>query len=451
MDIKSWIAGIFGFRAERNASPTDRRKLLREFVYLDEVSLRSLLSSQTGEVTEGKSEQRTEGEQIGADGTIGIQAPFFSKGELASRYQTSNSSTLQTSRKATVQSWFRELHALPDLQLIKVDCVAPSVVDIDDLLVIKDKSIVAESADLTRGQLVEFRVILGSDPVFHLGTMATEFSGIVEGSPEMFVGNDGIRKLNEFQPINNALQRLMAGLIPIRAEAVDYVTMEIDGGTYMVHRDVAARLDVPTRGLEIVGVTEHLAYWKDIRRVLFSRAEFTILARIARTGLQEKWTPVKLVDLFRVVAPDFDEQLNLASKNPFSRTIGGVNVCVNDLQLGKALTLYSASLLSVKNEPLSPQQLEKLDEEITQLQSRGGTASGQREAFREIYQLVAEMVSIDIGPIEDAALREQARASSGLNLFPMASNATVTVGGSEPEADGPAPLLLDVEIVAIYW
>ena len=151
---------------------------------------------------------------------------------------------------------------------------------------------------LQRGKLVEFRVRLGADPVFHLGTMVSEFTAMAEDYPDMFAAGGGLTTLREVQPINKILQRLLAGLVPIRATAVDHVVAEIEGIEYVVHREVIKGLDLRTRPLEIVGVTEQEAYWKDLRRVLFSDAEFTALARISRPGLHDSWTPVKLADLF---------------------------------------------------------------------------------------------------------------------------------------------------------
>jgi hypothetical protein len=428
---------------------TDRP--LREFVYLDEVSLRSLLSSQTGEVTDTLSEQRGEGLQVGIDGTAGYSIPVLSKAELTSRYQTSNSSSLQTSRKATVQSWFGELHARSGLRLIEMGHLPEQVTSAEDLVSIENRSILAPAPELTRGALVEFKVRLSADPVFHLGTMVSEFSSIVEESPEMFAGNEISRQLKEFQPVNKALQRMLAGLIPIRCDALEYVVIEIDNIEYIVQKESLSGIEIAQRPLQIVGVTEHVAYWKDLRRVLFSDVEFTILGRISRTGIQNSWNAIKLGDLFRAIAPDWDEKINIASLAPFTGNTGGVTVKINEIQLGEALRHYRDEFLQLSNQSLSSDQEGELDDEIIRLQSRTMTVSDQRSAFHVVHDFLTAQLGqlVDLSAASD--MRANARQKSGLSLFPAQSADTVTIGGTQPPNDELEARLLDIEVVAIYW
>src|SRR5699024_8684833 len=141
------------------------RPPLREFVYLDEVSLRSLLSSQKGEMTDSTSESSAEAVQAEVSAALGANPGLVAKAELSSRFQTSNSSTIQTSRKATVQSWFKELHSLPGIRLIETVQPKGPAEDLETLESTRDTSLLAQSGALRRGALVEFRVRLKADPV----------------------------------------------------------------------------------------------------------------------------------------------------------------------------------------------------------------------------------------------------------------------------------------------
>lgn len=452
MGLIRWVANRIPWLRRRSVAGGIGARQLREFVYLDEVSLRSLLSSQTGEVTDTRSEQLVEGSQINIDSAVGFKAPGFSKADFGSRYQTSNSSTLQTSRKATVQSWFGELHRIDGLRLVEPGHARPAAADEAELLAIEDKSALIATSDLQRGALVEFRVRLRADPIFHLGTMMTEFAGIADETPEMFGGSGALQQLAGFMPINRVLQRFLAGLIPIRCEALEHVVAEIGDVEYIVRKDSVAGLALPTRPLEIVGVTEHLAYWKDLRRVLFSDAEFTILGRVARTGLQDIWTAIKLGDLFRVIAPDFDEQIATASKIPFGSAGGGTSVNVNELALRHALYDYRDRFLATSAATLSADQDSRLTMEIERLLPRASSATGQRSAFQVIHDILTADTASVVKPTDDSLMRGQSRNISGLSLFPAMSNATITIGGDGPIAEqAPPARLLDVEVVAIYW
>ena len=250
---KRWRSRVRAEKVRAKRPPTP----LREFVYLDEVSLRSLLSSQTGEMTESKSEQVLDALTAEVNTKIAADAQV-AKAELTSKFQTTNSNTLQTSRKATVQSWFRELHDLPGLRLIELRTDVVAAKDLEALTLNADTSVVAPTTTLSRGALAEFRVRLSADPVFHLGTMVSELSGMVEDYPDMISASDAKVKFKEFEPVSKILQRLLAGLIPVRGRALDYRVVVIAGVEYVVHRQASAGLGLEERPLEIVGLPSTL-------------------------------------------------------------------------------------------------------------------------------------------------------------------------------------------------
>jgi hypothetical protein len=426
---------------------------LREFIYLDEVSLRSLLSSQTGEMTESISNQTANSFDAEVGSSISAGVPQISNAELTSRFQTSNSSTLQTSRKATVQSWFREFYKRPKLRVVEPQRDVPSESSPEELIRNENKSVCIQSEQLQRGELVEFRVKLSPDPIFHLGTMVSEFSGMAEDFPGMFAENNALETLKQMQPVNRILQRLLAGLIPVKAEAIDYVVVEVGNIEYVVHRDAVSGLGLKEKPLVIVGVTEHLAYWKDIRRVLFSEAEFTILSRISRSGLQTSWTPVKLADLFRDLVPGLVEQINTASQNPATIPSSTNEVSVNaDERLFNTLLLYKSELLQETGAKISKEQDTQVDEKIRSLLPLTASVTEQRAAFSAVKAIVANFVEVAITPSEDLELREKSRQLSGLPLFPQISvNQQPTTNQPVMPRVEDDQRLLDVDFVAIYW
>ncbi|PPH54183.1 hypothetical protein [Rathayibacter sp. AY1E2] len=100
MSTASWWQRLFLRKPDvvPNQTTADpKRPDLREFVYLDEVSLSSLLSSQNGEVADSKSDQASQGSEASIDAIAGVSPGVIAKAEITSRYQTNNSSTIQTS------------------------------------------------------------------------------------------------------------------------------------------------------------------------------------------------------------------------------------------------------------------------------------------------------------------------------------------------------------------
>lgn len=447
-----WLRG-------RSKSPRRDREPgpLREFVYLDEVSLRSLLSSQTGEIKDTVSEQYESAilSELGLKLTGDV--PFAAKGEAGTRFQTSNSSTLQTSRKATVQSWFRDLHDRSELRLISPVDLVKSVDSVAALGEIANPSIAVISTALERGVMAEFRVRLTAHPAFHLTTMMTEFAGVTEDSGDL-LPPEAQGNFRQILPMVKVLERLMAGLIPIHAEAVDHVVATIDGADYVVHRGAIEQFDLSTRPLVIVGVTDQSAYWKDIRRVLFSNAAFTMLCRVSRPGLHDDWVPVKLMDIFSKVAPDFSKQISAAWEIPFSA--GALSFGEPEPEaaspLEVALARYAASLLATRRRRWSEDELAVIRRQIASavddLRGRSGSVSDQKSAFVALKALIAEIAGVRIAAAKDLKLRDDARAAAGLSLFPKLEAASASHNPRVHSIhDEEAVAYLDTEVVAIYW
>lgn len=453
-----WLKSIITVfkRKGKDEAPAEIRareaQPLREFVYLDEVSLRSLLSSQQGEITDATSQQIADG----LVGEVGVKTSADAqvlKGELTSRFQTTNSSTLQTSRKATVQSWFREFHAMQSLRLITPPQGPVAAIDeLRDLAGASDKSVALPAADLKRGELVEFRVQLAADPVFRLGTMVTEFAGMADDYPDMFGAANNLAQLQEILPVNKILQRLLAGLIPVRAVALDYAVIRIGEDEYVVHKHALAHLALAQKPLEIVGVTEHLAYWKDIRRVLFSDAEFTLLCRVARSGLHDSWTPVKLAEMFHDLTPGLVDQINQAGRIPLGSHSSNAVPDDRRTQLTSALLAYKASVLAETMLTLTPDEDADVFSAILEASERVGSVSDQRNAFALVGQALASAAKTQLDPIRDLELREAARIQSGLSMFPtLAAPPASPAPTPLPPLPAVEPRVLDVEVIAIYW
>lgn len=429
-----------------------KTNVLREFIYLDEVSLRSLLSSLKGEVTDTKTNNKTISSEEKIGGTLGAEVPMIAKAELASHFQTSNSSTIQTSRKATVQSWFAELLKLQGTRLIEIQVDCQKAKDLEQLEKERNASLLAHNEKLKRGELIEMRIKLSADRIFKFGTMISEFTGLAEEWPAMMQASMGENSLEEARGISKFLKRLLTGLIPIRCEAIEYSVIELDGEEYIAHNSYLADLDIKKRPLIIVAVTEHLAYWKDIRRVLFSDAEFTMLCRVGKTGLQNTWNPVKLVDLFKEAVPGMIDQIHSATLLPLQSDMHEPIEEMKERLMKNALSNYSELILSAFPEQISEPQNSEIENLIDRLKTRANSSEGQRSAFKSLQNQIEKITSSKIVPEQEIRFREEARLKSGLPQFPTLmnnnGNASNTQNVQSFESDD---RLLDVEVVAIYW
>lgn len=454
MSIRSrWAAWRQRRSEKKDLKKSSLLRPLREFVYLDEVSLRSLLTSQKDTIPEQVSRAISQAEEAEVTGKVAAGNDVLGKAELGSRFKTSNSNNVQTSRKAIVQTLFNELHDDDELKYaLKVPRVAPRSADsIDSVIKPVGQFGAVPTSTLTRGALVEVEVSLDVDPVFKLRTMMSEIEAMAKESGELF-GAAGQTMLRDVGPMNQFIERLLAGLIPIRAKATSLSVIEVDGQEYIVDNRIIDQIDVVRRPLEVVGVTEHIGYWKDIRRVLFSSSKVTVLCRVARDGIHHSWTPVKLAHLFDDVSPALADQINEASRTGIAG-LRDSNASDTNGALQQALRFYRRELERVADVELDGNDRDSLDIELQGLTSNGSTSSVQRHAFEAVHRAVAKKGGKEglLDPDTNLAARNSARNSAGLSLSPAFSS-PVNSASSQPEKlDETNNRLLDVEFVAIYW
>lgn len=454
MSLKSWWRSRKNRHGVRSSSiESAKQSPLREFVYLDAVSLHSLLVSQNSTIPEHVSEAITRADEAELRSSLTADA-LVGKGEVAARYQTSNSNNVQSSRKAVIQTLFKELRDLPldfKLAISGEDPLAAN--DVDTLVAAGQPESIQKTTDFKRGDLVEIEVILSVDPVFKLGAMMAEWTAMADDYPGMFGSSGVLGFLREAQPIMKVLDRFLAGLIPIRATATKHVVVEVYGQEYIVHQSTIEGLGLRSRPLQVVGVTERLGYWRDLRRVLFSGARFTMLCRVARDGIHTKWTPVKLADLFSDVAPGFVDQIN-AIKSPTAADTGFVSPeSIHQIALGAALVQYKNELVVEGGTTWTPEIVTEFSALVTRLQAGSVSASTQRRAFDEVCAFMVERLNVEPPDSDrDLAARQRARTKANLELFPslvidFSAETTKPSKGQSSEEDR----LLDVEVIAIYW
>lgn len=425
---KLWLALRDKFRRQKEVSQFQ----LREFIYLDEVSLQSLLVSLHGELTEKKSITDSTSNTRNVSGNIDTNNLAPLKLGFTAQYQSGKSSATQTETKATVQSWFRELYETPNIL---------GVQPLED----GDQDIIVKSSALQRGTLAELQVVLATDPYFNVVTSISEF----------FKLSENISELNGYSEIKwqiELLQQLLAGLIPIKAEILNYRALKTGDDTYLVHEDKVTGVSTSKIKVNLVGVTELSAYWKDIRRVLFSNQEFRVLCRISRPGLVQDWNPIKLLDLFGNVFPQKEihnvkEMLKLLSYNvDAASTAETDNDASSKMRL--ALEEYIKSSCKHAGGEIGSDEIKGIIEEVLKGNFDEGSMGDRKVLYEKVDGELASL-KIDVPPDIRVTLRESSSEKAGLShkLFTLASSEAKKV----EEKSVVEELFIEAEIIAIYW
>ncbi len=453
--IRSWLTGRIGLESVMSES-------LREFVYLDEVSVYSLLASRKRGIVTQLTESQTAAlnSELGSSFNIG----FAGLGsEIGSKTQRSLGQATQVIRKATVQNSFKELYDLERERLavvasgvrnqLGVGCLSDVEKSFESLA--RDKWIV-DIGNLKRGDLLEAKVVLETDPIFRMTTVIGTLYEFM-GDREDIFGAVPANQVREAYAIGQVLERLLAGLVPLRGRMVDYEAITLRDREVLAHRRVREQLKSEYSGVVrpvyVTGVADHGLFWKDIRQILFSGSQYNALCRLVTQGLKEDWQPVKLADMFEGVIGDFREAIS---------------------SLGEAIRVAMEDQSHIEEQPLDqdePSRIQVIKEYVELLGAYHrkcippdfaettiipvmplgdwlSSVVARRAVFDEATKLVEEEFGVQTPGEARHSLREKVLGKPDLGIVrgeaALAENFRATKSRDLER-------FLDTEIVAIYW
>ncbi|MEU1885251.1 hypothetical protein ABZ491_07175 [Micromonospora rifamycinica] len=435
---------------------------LREFVYLDEVSVFSLIASRLGpvaaEFTDTQSDSLKSELQTTAGATVGV-----AKGEAKSRSEVTNTRTSQVLRKATVQATFKDLYELEEGNLaIRPFTPADKPPTVRTLGEIEARfgepafdGWVLGPGDWRRGQLMELEIELEADPIYRIGSVLTSLVDLINDSPELFPPSIQAELRNPIA-VNRVLERLMVGLIPIRGKSTEYRVIRLRDTALLVHTRLLDQLGESAANVEdlyVVGVTEQRLYWKDIRQVLYSDSRFRVFCRVNHDDLADTWKPVKMVDILGGVVPDLPDVLSRFSVGA-ERLLSGGHIASESSErqascMQKALLEYAQSVTDHCNAVLTPDLLAELHAISILHRDAFSDHAARRQAFDAMRSAIESRTGSSIASDPAASLRATALINAGLTLDGQLApeEGLVDVDDSQPEPAG----FIDAEIVSIYW
>ncbi|KSU49005.1 hypothetical protein AS181_24305 [Gordonia sp. SGD-V-85] len=296
-----------------------------------------------------------------------------------------------------------------------------------------------------RGTLLELEVKLRADPVFRMSSIISEIASMSEEHADVFGTPAAGLIPGQMKSMGKLLDRFMAGLVPIRSVVTNVRLYESDDEQYLVEASIAEQLNLPTTEIELVGVLERDRFWKDMRRVLFSDARVTVLGRVSIDGLQDSWTPVKQLDLFRNTIPGGEDAIAAFQNITFDE--GEELPADQDNAFGRVLDIYASLIVADGGRQLSEQEKRQLDASITVNRVHGGRADSERQAFRDVNDQLARFGFSNTEPERDADLRHEARIRAAAQT-PDSADASSDSQTPEREADRH---LVEVEVIAMYW
>jgi len=458
MKFLTRLQGMF-HKLRRTQTYKRNKNDLREFVYLDEVSVYSLIASQLGSIATEFTETQTNLLQGSIEGSFGVNTGIV-RGEENSNILASNTIGSQVIRKSIIQTQFTELYDFEkDNLLIKPisNEVPPIVKNLDELIALFNKSgkskWIIKPSDLKRGELFETEVLLEAEDIFKISAALSSLFEIIGEDFKIFGVNVDDNHI-QVKTIERILEKLLAGLVPIKGHAVDYKIIEYEHQQWIIHEKILRQLNIDNLNvykLFVVGVAEQRLFWKDIRQVLFAKANYRVLCRIAIDGLQNSWTPVKFVQVLETVSPDLAKQLNDLGSGALN------NLSANPIDAeAKSKTFMKDALVEYANLLAKHYEFKLTEQNLVQINLISqkfcgfyNTQTERRKAFDVIAQYIIETIGVEKDSTLIAEYRAIALFDAGLDFSgkPLPLVTAISNQSSLPSNDR----FIDSEFVAIYW
>lgn len=429
-------------------------KQRREFVYLDEVSVTSLIASRDGAIKESVKETLTRSSERESKTTAGPSGKSF---KFSTEFRAKNTETAahEVVRKAVIQSTFRDLRTGGDDELLlrigrkrqRREVKPRTLATKDDVLRNRKKLArhgqLLALTDLARGDVLELDVVLSADKTYQLVSAASSIVEIVKGREALF----GINKVEYDQVVHSleVIDGLLVGLVPIRGTSKDFAVLEHSGDEYLVDRrvlDPGGSITNELRPLEVVGVTNFSSYSRDLRRVLFNEESYTAYIRVEAVPLRESWQPVKLASVLEKMSINVNELMSLLPGEPAPVGASKEDGLASAADLMEALAEFGRTLASDTGVTLDEAALLTVAAQAVPVLAKASNLESRRAAFDTVVQAV--------NPQAD---REVVRLARRRALDKIAANAAKTsrapMAFEAPPAE--ATRKLEVEFVAIYW
>lgn len=468
-----FIAVGRAWRRRRRAHAWKHKR--REFVYLDETSVTSLVAARHGSVPESFKDTLSSTTSSEAGNSLTLPSPPAGPGiGMSMRSTSSRTASQEVVRRAVVQGTFRSLRiGDTDLRVSvedQPDRPKPAPVETarelaHHLSKLKKQHRATRTQDLLRGDVVEVQVELSPEWSYQFTAAVSSMIDIVKGRPEMFGIDEST--LGNVQQLLELLSRLLVDLVPIQARVTSHRLVVVDDVSWLVDASMIAPgsvLDRDASEVHLAGVTELPLYWKDVRRVLFAGSAYSVYARISRPGIHASWSPVKLADVLeRAFSPELGDQIR---KLPYlfdnARSVAdrGEGRPVSEVFRDEGLVPFGRDLAQWASRSVSGEVLLEVATNAAQsvatpeeLQDVGIV----RSAFEKVVTAVEASPSLtepteptEPTPIDRHLVRTLREVHQRVARLAFLSELAATGEPETNEEDSPANLL-EAEVVAIYW
>jgi hypothetical protein len=399
MGVIDWIKSRFSEESENDPEP------LREFIYLDETSVVSLLASLEGEITESLiTRSESVNRELGKSNKgLSYKGTGYNRINESETLERSGSETIQ---KSVIQSRFDELYESRQNQLL-----LPSEEGL-------------EIEEVTRSEIIELDGYVNVAESYRVFKILEYMTNTFEDIEELQESIEDIPR-EELDAVSGFLSSLFGNQVPVKIDAANYRIVE--GHIQHIHNLDSAEEGKP---ISIVAYLNRDSLWDDPLTVFSDNTEFTIYGRVISNEVD--WTPLRLTRVLEDHFPDQARQVNMALKTALLNLEkeGGKSEVSIDVE--KNLE----ELLSDLQSGLETRGYSLEDSDLTTFASDDVTADSEFEDYteaRDEVEHVLEELDADVDSDDKAELLWE------------------TITGEEDQVQNDEDVEFEIKPIGIYW
>ncbi|MDH6181632.1 hypothetical protein M2152_001814 [Microbacteriaceae bacterium SG_E_30_P1] len=426
---------------------------IREFVYLDETSVESLLASVDGEILVQRTETQSRSREASISAGVS-KTTQFGQANFAPTLKSVRGTEVQVLRKSVAQSAFARFRAKNIAKFALLPLASVRTGPIDKLLLRRtDPSTMRRLGqgialkNLKRGDLLEIETDLVASDIYKARTAMSAVTSVVESFPT-FLTIELRDALKNAKPLTELIDSLTGNAIPVVGQNPGVSIVEIQGEPWLVNATAVSDSAAPT-DVEFESVTNPKWFWGDVGRILFRQTRFTMLCRVVNPVLTEFESGSYVGSILRTINDDLAETVDgLGTMFLGALRSGhnkGASALMPDGPIDPAIIDYATSI-----QRLAGRENETLPSGLSELFGGRDLKALAIDAQTTAFMLVDGLAGVtdeEVTQLQRAELREAVRERNRLWPWSQRSPVVESSGGS----DGSAAQYLEVAIVAVYW
>ena len=384
---------------------------LREFVYIDQRSVRSLLAStDSGRVAAEQTDRESNVDTKQDSANVGADAGPVNAGVGTKRTTQQGTETENVYSFGLIQSKFTRLYEHEEISP-KISLAADGAYNLQDGL---------ELSTLDRGTVLEFRGTIRLHPLYRV-FRAIEY--IDTAAPDEAAISEGEKRL---------IEESLGNKIPIEIE-VDGLSVDGDG-----------MISEGTQGnpFNVVALLDETELWTEPIQTLASNKQFRIFCRVE--SIKPDWYPMKLIRVLESISPNlaenFNDDLEAELQAAMDRFEAQVEATTENTGFDEQKLREFIEFLGGRAESsIQADQLDEVVEHATDAYSPDATVAVEQEIelLKQAYDSFTEIHSEDEFSEDSASLRSDFRQQA--------------THSQSADSDRDFTAHLEANVIGVYW